>query len=135
MIKPYLYGGIVLLIVGLFLFALYQHQELKVATLELEASTQALEALNATVVKMKEARDRQTGALEAYMEKDAKNSALLTKATKIIADYTKRDTPNEKCLDLVPPADLIRMLDSNSISGQGDLHSSKQVSVDSSTTP
>lgn len=127
MIKPYLYGGIVLLIVGLFSFIAYQNQQLKVADLQLESSSQIIADLELKVGDLKESALRKEGALELYMAKDTRTTAALERAIKILNGYSKRDTDDEKCLDLTPPAELIRLLDENSVQGQGDLHSSQSL--------
>lgn len=127
MIKPYLYGGIVLLIVGLFSFTLYQHQQLKVAALELEASSTIITDLELRVGDLKESTLRKEGALAVYMAKDVKTTAALDRAIRILNGYSKRETDDEKCLDLTPPAELIRLLDESSVQGQGDMHGSKSL--------
>lgn len=127
MIKPYLYGGIVLLIVGLFSFTLYQHQQLKVAALELESSSTMITDLELQVGDLKESTRRKEGALEVYMAKEADATAALNRAVRILNGYSKRETDDEKCLDLTPPAELIRLLDESSVQGQGDMHSPKSI--------
>ena len=125
MIKPYLYGGLVLLIVGLFSFTLYQSSELENYQLKLETADKTIETYKADLEVVKADNLRKQGALEVYLAKDVDIKAALDKAVWLIKGYTKRDTPNEKCLDMSPPDDLLRMHSSDSVSGQGDLHSSK----------
>ena len=125
MLKPYLYGGIVLLIVGLFSFTAYQSSELENYQLRLEKADKTIEDYKTELATIKEDSARKQGALEVYLAKDVDIKAALDKAVWLIKGYTKRDTPNEKCLDMSPPDDLLRMHSTDSVSGQGDLHSSK----------
>ena len=125
MIKPYLYGGLVLLIVGLFSFTFYQSSELENYQLRLETADKAIETYKADLEVVKADNLRKQGALEVYLAKDVGIKAALDKAVWLIKGYTKRDTPNEKCLDMSPPDDLLRMHSTDSVSGQGDLHGSK----------
>ena len=127
MIKPYLYGGIVLLIVGLSSFIYLQHLWLTSAQLEAEAAVAALSSLEADLEAAKAVATRKEEALAPYIAKVESLTTAVTRAAKIINDYSKRDTLNEKCLDLSPPDELIRLLDKNSLQGQGDLHSPKSV--------
>lgn len=125
MIKPYLYGGLVLLIVGLFSFTLYQSSELENYQLKLETADKTIKDYKDELDSVKADNLRKQGALEVYLAKDVDIKAALDKAVWLIKGYTKRDTPNEKCLDMSPPDDLLRMHSADSVSGQGDLHSSK----------
>jgi hypothetical protein len=127
MIKPYLYGGIVLLIVGLFSFNLYQSSQLENYQLQLEQVTTQLETAIKDLANVKEDNLRKTGALDVYMAKDIDIKAALDKAVWLIKGYTKRDTPNEKCLDMSPPPELLRLHSPDNLSGQGDLHSSEPI--------
>ena len=125
MIKPYLYGGLVLLIVGLFSFTFYQSSQIDNYQLQLEANAQVIKTYKEDLEAVKADNLRKQGALEVYLAKDVDIKAALDKAVWLIKGYTKRDTPNEKCLDMSPPDDLLRMHSADSVSGQGDLHSSK----------
>jgi len=127
MIKPYLYGGIVLLIVGLSSFIYLQHLWLTSAQLEAEAAVAALASVEADLEAAKATATRKEEALAPYIAKVESLTTAVTRAAKIINDYSKRDTPDEKCLDLSPPAELIRLLDSSSVQGQGDMHGTKPV--------
>lgn len=125
MIKPYLYGGLVLLIVGLFSFTFYQSSQLENYQLRLEAADKTIKDYKDELDSVKADNLRKQGALEVYLAKDVDIKAALDKAVWLIKGYTKRDTPNEKCLDMSPPDDLLRMHSADSVQGQGDLHSSK----------
>ena len=125
MIKPYLYGGLVLLIVGLFSFTFYQSSGLENYQLRLEAADKTIKDYKTELDSVKADNLRKQGALEVYLAKDVDIKAALDKAVWLIKGYTKRDTPNEKCLDMSPPDDLLRMHSADSVSGQGDLHGSK----------
>lgn len=125
MIKPYLYGGIVLLIVGLFSFNLYQSSQLENYQLQLETATSNLESINKELTSVKEDNLRKAGALDTYMAKDEKIQKDLNYAVLLIKGYTKRDTPDEKCLDMSPPTELLRLHSSDNLQGQGNLHSSE----------
>jgi len=125
MIKPYLYGGIVLLIVGLFSFVYFQSLQIDNYQLQLETSAKNLEDATKELSSVKEDNLRKAGALETYMAKDEKIQKDLNYAVWLIKGYTKRDTPNEKCLDMSPPDELLRLHSKDSVSGQGDLYSSK----------
>lgn len=127
MIKPYLYGGIVLLIVGLFSFTLFQKEQLKAADMQLEASSKIITDLELAVGDLKDSTRRKEGALEVYMAKEADATAALNRAVRILNGYSKRETDDEKCLDLTPPAELIRLLDESSVQGPGDMHSPKSL--------
>lgn len=125
MIKPYLYGGLVLLIVGLFSFTYYQASELENYQLKLSTAEKTIEGYEAELASVKADNLRKQGALEVYLAKDVDIKTALDKAVWLIKGYTKRDTPNEKCLDMSPPDDLLRMHSQDSVPGQGDLHNPK----------
>lgn len=125
MIKPYLYGGLVLLIVGLFSFTYYQASELENYQLKLSTAEKTIEGYEAELANAKADNLRKQGALDVYLAKDEKIKAALDNVVWLIKGYTKRDTPNEKCLDMSPPDDLLRMHSQDSVPGQGDLHSPK----------
>lgn len=135
MIKPYLYGGLVLLIVGLFSFTFYQSSELENYQLKLETADKTIKDYKTELDTIKEDNLRKQGALEVYLAKDVDIKAALDKAVWLIKGYTKRDTPNEKCLDMSPPDDLLRMHSTDSVQGQGDLHSSKPLPAKASGVP
>ena len=135
MIKPYLYGGLVLLIVGLFAFTFYQSSELENYQLKLEASTQIIETYKADLATIKEDSARKQQVLESYLVKETDIKKALDNAVWLIKGYTKRDTPNEKCLDMSPPDDLLRMHSADSVPGQGDLHSSKPLPIKANGVP
>ena len=125
MIKPYLYGGLVLLIVGLFSFTFYQSFQIDNYQLRLETADKTIKDYKTELDAIKEDSARKQQVLESYLTKETDIKAALDKAVWLIKGYTKRDTPNEKCLDMSPPDDLLRMHSTDSVSGQGDLHGSK----------
>ena len=127
MIKPYLYGGIVLLIVGLSSFIYLQAVQIENAKLKADAAIAALVVVEADLAASKATADRKEEALASYIAKVEALTLTVTRAARTINDYSKRDTPDEKCLDLSPPAELIRLLDSSSVQGQGDMHGTKPV--------
>lgn len=109
MVKPYIYGGVALLIVGLSLYS----YGLTKALWEKEAE---IESLQAQYKELKESEQRKAGIILGYNMHSAKIDDAVQAAVKVISGYKKRDTPDEKCLDLMPPADLLRMLDKNNSS-------------------
>lgn len=111
MVKPYIYGGVALLMVGL---GLYSWGVTK-ALWEKEAE---LDTLQAQYKELKESEQRKAGIILGYNSKSAQIDEAVDAAVKVISGYKKRDTPDEKCLDLIPPADLLRLLDKNN-SSQG----------------
>lgn len=117
MIKPYLYGGIVLLIVGLFSFSFYSWNRIDSLKADLANASTAIETLELRVHDLKEAEQRKAGALDAYMAIDSSINKFTNTALGIIKGYTKRDTPNEKCLDMSPPPELLRLHSSDSNKG------------------
>lgn len=127
MIKPYLYGGIVLLIVGLSSFIYLQAAQIESAELRADAALVALAEVEKDLSLAKATADRKEEALAPYISKVEALTVAVTRAARTINDYSKRDTPDEKCLDLSPPAELIRLLDSSSVQGQGDMHGTKPV--------
>lgn len=104
MFKPYLYGGVALLIVGL---GFYSYGVTK-ALWESEAEFAALEA---QFEELKESEQRKAGIILGWTQHEAKIEKAVDAAVLTIKSYKKRDTPDEKCLDLIPPADLLRMLE------------------------
>ena len=109
-LKPYLYGGVALLIVGLFLYSATLSARLSTASLLLETATQTNEGLQNRVVELEKAQARQEAAALAYQAVSDKLDSWLPQATRIVNGYKKRETPNEKCLDLTPPDELLRLL-------------------------
>ncbi len=111
MVKPYIYGGVALLIVGLSLYSWGVTEALWEKDAELEG-------LQAQYKELKESEQRKAGIILGYNNKSAQIDEAVDAAVKVISGYKKRDTPDEKCLDLIPPADLLRLLDKNN-SGKG----------------
>lgn len=125
MLKPYLYGGLALLIVGLFCFMGYQAH--KVSTL----TEQLTEARQANVTLANENKDllassaRKAGAAAAYSAMTEYVAELTKNATGIIRGYRARETENAKCLDMRPPTDLLERLRENGVRGQNHKGTSK----------
>lgn len=111
MVKPYIYGGVALLIVGLSLYSWG-------VTKALWEKDAELEGLQAQYKELKESEQRKAGIILGYNNKSTQIDDAVDAAVKVISGYKKRDTPDEKCLDLIPPADLLRLLDRNN-SGKG----------------
>lgn len=107
MIKPYLYGGIALLIVGLCFYSYG-------VTSKLIAKTQEHEQLTAQYNELKISEQRKAGIIIGWTNKSNQIDSAVSAAVKVIAGYKKRDTPDEKCLDLMPPTDMLRLLDEGS---------------------
>lgn len=129
--KPYLYGGIALLIVGLFSAAAIFYYKAEAAELELFQARETNYELQRRVASLVLREDKKQEAAQLYLEAVEKLNKATQGLQKAAYAYTARNTENEKCLDLVPPTDFIRMLYENSIQGQGDLHSSKPIPVNS----
>lgn len=107
MIKPYIYGGVALLIVGL---GFYSYG----TTRALIAKDKELTDLKGAYRELKESEQRKAGIILGYNYKASQVDKAVAEAVKVISSYKKRDTPDEKCLDLAPPADLLRLLDKGS---------------------
>jgi len=58
---------------------------------------------------------RKAGAADAYNSMTTYVQELTSNATGIIRGYRLRDTENAKCLDLLPPTDLVNRLRENSL--------------------
>lgn len=125
MIKPYLYGGIVLLIVGLFSFGSWTYGQLETTRDSLAATQVALESLTRENKDLAEAAGRKAGAAAAYTSMTTYINKLTGAATGIIRGYKLRDTENAKCLDLTPPSELVNGLRQNRIQGQNSAGGSK----------
>lgn len=106
-IKPYIYGGTALLIVGL---GFYSYGTTKA----LIAKDSELRGLEAQYKELKESEQRKAGIILGYAMHSANIDKAVNEAVSVIRGYKKRDTPDEKCLDLSPPADLLRLLDEGS---------------------
>lgn len=106
-VKPYIYGGAVLLIVGL---GFYSYG----ATKALIAKDLELKDLQSQYKELKESEQRKAGIILGYNMQSTKIDKAVNEAVSVIRGYRKRDTPDEKCLDLSPPADLLRLLDEGS---------------------
>ena len=107
MIKPYIYGGVALLIVGLGFYS----YGITGALVKKEAEVEALEA---QYKELKESEQRKAGIILGYNMHATQIDKAVNEAVSVIRGYKKRDTPDEKCLDLSPPADLLRLLDKGS---------------------
>ena len=105
--KPYLYGGIALLIVGLFAYSY-------MVTNALISKGAEFTALKTQYDELKLSEQRKAGIIIGWTNKSNQIDSAVSAAVKVIAGYKKRDTPDEKCLDLSPPADLLRLLDEGS---------------------
>lgn len=123
-IKPYLYGGVALLIVGLFCASLIYQTKLEASELRTRELIFNLEAASSRVLEIEKREARKEASAEAYFKATEALNASLASANRIIGTYTKRDTPDEKCLDMSPPDELIRLLRENSLPGQGSMHRS-----------
>lgn len=121
MLKPYLYGGIVLLIVGLFSSTLYMAAKLETANTVIAQNTEDLASLRDKNEQLIESAARKSGAATAYNAMTEHMNQLTSSATGIIRGYRLRITENEKCLDNAPPPALIDSLRQNSLRGQGDI--------------
>ena len=106
-IKPYIYGGAALLIVGL---GFYSYG----ITKALIAKDAAHRELQDQYNELKLGEQRKAGIILGYNMQSAKIDKAVNEAVSVIRGYKKRDTPDEKCLDLMPPADLLRLLDKGS---------------------
>lgn len=116
MIKPYIYGGVALLIVGLFSYALILSTKLDLKEVELETlQTQVtnLELKNEDLIANS---NRKTGAANAYMAMTTHINSLTKDASSIIKGYKLRVEENEKCLDMRPPVLMLERLRENSLS-------------------
>lgn len=119
-IKPYLYGGIVLLIVGLFSYGLWTSAKLESYELRLAEANETIDSLRVRNEDLVASGARKAGAAAAYTAMTDWVGLLTNNATGIIKGYRVRDTENAKCLDLIPPADLIERLRQNSVQGQNN---------------
>lgn len=106
-IKPYIYGGIALLIVGL---AFYSYGTTKA----LITKDKEFRYLQSQYTELKLSEQRKAGIILGYNMQSANIDRAVNEAVSVIRGYKKRDTPDEKCLDLSPPADLLRLLDEGS---------------------
>lgn len=115
-LKALLYGGIALLIVGLFTFSLLLRAELKAANLSLENATSENTRLVEENKDLSAASNRKAGAAAAYSAMSTYIDTLTKGSLGIIKGYKARNTDNEKCLDLTPPAALVEQLSNPSTS-------------------
>lgn len=113
--KPYLYAGIALLIVGLFSYGLWTSAKLESANLSIEEKDKEISRLLESNKDLIAASARKAGAAEAYNSMTTYVQHLTASATGIIKGYRARDTENEKCLDLTPPPALIDRVRENSL--------------------
>lgn len=131
MIKPYIYGGVALLIVGLFSYSMVLRTELKLADKEIaeyETRIANLEIENKDLIA---SSNRKTGAANAYSAITEHVNQLTKSAGIIIRSYKPRDTEDEKCLDRSPPSQLIeRLRQGNNLQGQNNSRSSFRIFTD-----
>lgn len=113
--KPYLYAAIGLLIVGLFSYGLWTSARLESANLLLEQKTSEISRLEESNKDLIASNARKAGAADAYNSMTTYVQELTSNATGIIRGYRLRDTENAKCLDLLPPTDLVNRLRENSL--------------------
>lgn len=125
--KPYLYLGIALLIVGLFSVSSILYYRLEASELQLSQAHESNDRLQKRVVSLVLREGKKEAAATAYMKVVEQLSNIAIGLQKTAAAYKARNTENEKCLDLTPPSDFVRLLDEDSVRGQGDLHSSERV--------
>lgn len=116
--KPYIYAGIALLIVGLFSYGLWTSARLESAHLTIESKDKEISQLQASNKDLIAANARKAGAADAYISMTTYVQTLTSQATGIIKGYRARETENEKCLDLTPPSTLVDKLRENSIRRQ-----------------
>lgn len=110
MIKPYIYGGIALLIVGLFSYSSFISAKLETANILLESNRKTIANLEKANEDLIAVGHRKAGAANAYMAMTEHINQLTKSAGNVIKNYKARGTENEKCLDLTPPSDLIDRL-------------------------
>ncbi len=110
MIKPYLYGGIALLIVGLFGFSAFQTVKLNWIEADLREATKTVEDLRRSNNELIASSARKVGAAAAYQAMTNWVGTLSNSSISIIKGYRARETENAKCLDLRPPSELVEQL-------------------------
>lgn len=122
--KPYLYGGIALLIVGLFSYSLLLRLDLKDAEQLAADRLVKIDELTVANQDLKEEAARKAGAAAAYMAMTTYIQQLSTGAIKVFSTYKDRSTNEAKCLDLSPPTPLIDQLRQNRLQGKDNKGSS-----------
>lgn len=110
MIKPYIYGGVALLIVGLFSYSLILSTKLDLKAEEIKSYKERIVNLEIENKDLIASSARKTGAANAYMAMTEHINQLTKNAGNIIRSYKPRDTEDEKCLDRSPPSILIDRL-------------------------
>lgn len=116
MLKPYIYGGVALLIVGLFSYSILLSTKLELKEAELETLQTKVTNLEIKNEDLIASSNRKTGAANAYMALTTHINSLTKNATSIIKGYKLRIEENEKCLDMRPPAIMLDRLRENSLS-------------------
>jgi len=120
MIKPYIYGGVALLIVGLFSYSLVLSTKLDLKETELTSHKERITNLETENKDLLASSARKTGAASAYIAMTTHINALTKDASGIIKGYKLRVEENEKCLDMRPPASMLERLRENYIPRQNN---------------
>ena len=107
MIKPYIYGGVALLIVGLFSYSLVLSTKLDLKAEEIKSYKEQIAELETENKDLIASSNRKAGAAAAYLAMTEHINQLTKNAGNIIRSYKPRDTEDEKCLDRSPPSILI----------------------------
>lgn len=113
MIKPYIYGGVALLIVGLSFFSYTQALQLKLKSAEVASLTKKVSDLEVENKDLIASSARKAGAASAYIAMTNHINGLTKDASSIIKGYKLRIEENEKCLDMRPPAGMLDRLREN----------------------
>lgn len=110
MIKPYLYGGLALLIVGLFSFGAWTQSQLDSTRTTLLETQEVVNDLRVANNELIASSARKVGAAAAYQAMTDWVGVLASNSVSVIKGYRARETENEKCLDLRPPSTLVEQL-------------------------
>lgn len=122
--KPYFYGGLALLLVGLFTSSTLLLQTLRLEREKLVASQLLVERLQNDKEELLERVSRRDGAAEAYLAVTERINSISRGALDIFASYEERLSYEAKCLDLTPPPDLVDRLREDSLQRQSSPGSS-----------
>lgn len=107
MIKPYIYGGVALLIVGLFSYSMVLSTKLDLKVEEIKTYKEQIANLETENKDLIVSSARKAGAANAYLAMTEHINQLTKTAGNLIKGYKPRDTEDEKCLDRSPPSILI----------------------------